>query len=80
MRRAFTAANNRVRCKADITLRDGSGAQCMREAKKNHLCLQHHRIANCPLCKGRGWYLERFSDSHRTACNHPVLKTATEEN
>lgn len=22
----------------------------------------------CPACKGRGWYLKRFSDNHATAC------------
>lgn len=22
----------------------------------------------CPKCRGRGWYLEQFSDNHRTAC------------
>lgn len=43
-RRAFTAAREPNRCKADIKLRDGSGAQCMRAAKIEGLCAQHYKV------------------------------------
>lgn len=48
--RAFTAAPNALRCKQDITLRDGSGAQCMRAARRDGLCIQHYRIAQASKC------------------------------
>lgn len=55
-RRAFTAAKNQDRCKADIRLRDGSGAQCMRQGKVNGFCLQHSKstvreVYLCPACE-----------------------------
>ena len=27
------------------------------------------REKKCPKCRGEGWYLEKFSDNHRTPCN-----------
>lgn len=38
-----------------------------REVEKQLKLIQ---TASCRRCEGRGWYLERFSDSHRTACTH----------
>lgn len=52
--RAFTAAPNDGRCKQDIRLRDGSGAQCMRAARKDGLCLQHWRMIHEPDDRGFG--------------------------
>lgn len=43
-KRRFTAAKNDVRCRQDIVLRDGSGAQCQRAAKVHGFCLQHAKI------------------------------------
>lgn len=46
MKRAYTAAKDDVRCYQDITLRDGSGARCMRPGPMNGLCPQHFRLAS----------------------------------
>jgi hypothetical protein len=43
-KRAFTAATSAQRCKRDIRLRDGSGAQCMRKATTGDLCTQHAKL------------------------------------
>jgi hypothetical protein len=43
--RRFIDAPNDVRCKADIRLRDGSGAQCGRRATAGEYCWQHSRAA-----------------------------------
>jgi hypothetical protein len=41
-RRKFTAPNNAVRCKGDVTLRDGSVACCMHRAQRGReYCRQH---------------------------------------
>lgn len=32
----------------------------------------HDAWLPCPQCKGRGWYLERFSDNHGTACQRCI--------
>lgn len=58
--RKFTAAKNDVRCKADIRLRDGSGAQCMRAAKIDGYCKQHARLRRTKAEKGLR------SNEHRT--------------
>lgn len=42
-RRAFTAPAQSDRCVQNVTLDDGSGAQCMH--KRSSLCAQHFRIA-----------------------------------
>jgi hypothetical protein len=47
MRRAFRAPPENERCQADITLRDGSGALCMRRATIGNppaYCWQHARL------------------------------------
>jgi len=45
MNRTYTAAKNAIRCRADVTLRDGSKAQCMRPVawNENAYCWQHER-------------------------------------
>lgn len=45
--RRFIDAPQGLRCKADITLRDGSQAQCGRYAKVDGLCRQHKRLCDC---------------------------------
>ena len=42
-KRQFIDAPNAERCKADVTLSDGSKAQCGRRRKVGDLCLQHHK-------------------------------------
>lgn len=44
MKRTFVDAPNAVRCKQDIKLRDGTGAQCGRRAVLCGLCTQHARL------------------------------------
>lgn len=44
MKRMFTAAFDDVRCRADIRLKDGSGAQCMRKRVNGRYCVQHTKI------------------------------------
>lgn len=56
-KRNYTAADARGvdRCEADITLRDGSGARCMRAAKIDGLCAQHAKMTaefSCEYCGG----------------------------
>jgi hypothetical protein len=54
-RRAFTAPPADLRCKQDIKLRDGSGAQCMRGAVVDGMCRQHAAMARdkfCAYCGG----------------------------
>lgn len=43
-KRRFTAPPRDQRCVADVTLRDGSGAQCMRARVVDDLCRQHDRL------------------------------------
>lgn len=51
MRRRYTAAKSDQRCKADIKLRDSSGAQCMRAAKIDGYCKQHELKRHSKYCK-----------------------------
>lgn len=44
-KRTFVDAPYGKRCMADITLKDGSMAQCGRYRKIGILCRQHHKIA-----------------------------------
>lgn len=55
-RRNYTAALQSERCKADITLRDSSGSQCMRKAVIGTLCRQHDAMRRCSQ---RGSEIER---------------------
>lgn len=52
MKRKFLAPPAGTRCKATISLRDGSGAQCMRREAWDGLglCWQHQRAANKAEC------------------------------
>lgn len=44
-RRAFTAAKDSERCRYDITLKDGSRAQCMRrQSGGQRYCKQHQQV------------------------------------
>lgn len=66
--RHFTAATNELRCKWDIKLKDGSGAQCMRAAKDRGLCLQHRKIRdamNFKCCGGT----DMHPPEHTTDCD-----------
>lgn len=42
--RRFVDAKQKIRCKAVITLRDGTSADCGRKAVLRGLCLQHYKI------------------------------------
>lgn len=52
--RRFIDAQQEVRCKADVTLRDGSLAQCGRRRVVGDLCTQHAKIAGRKSCKFSG--------------------------
>lgn len=53
-RRAFTAALYEDRCKWDIKLKDGSGAQCMRAKTGEYFCAQHTKMNDSFHCDGCG--------------------------
>lgn len=51
----FVDAPQDMRCQWDVTLRDGSKAQCGRRRKIGQLCTQHHKMheaASFPCCGG----------------------------
>jgi hypothetical protein len=52
MRRAFTAPSQAERCTGNVTLSDGSGAQCMhKRITGDDRCRQHPRVYVCPFCE-----------------------------
>jgi len=56
MKRKWTDAPNDQRCRYDITLRDGSKAQCGRRRVNGDYCKQHQNMeaARAALKKARG--------------------------
>lgn len=54
-RRRPMNCNAAPRCSAAITLRDGSGAQCMRHSKVGALCRQHAKIAARGIERATRW-------------------------
>lgn len=66
----FMDAPNDVRCRWDITLPDGSKAQCGRRQKSGQLCTQHakmHAGWNCTYCGGN----DELPPDHCTDCTRP---------
>lgn len=54
-RRGYTAATNANRCKAVVTLKDGSTADCMRPRVNDHFCWQHaEKIGDECFCCDEG--------------------------
>ncbi len=68
--RRFSAARYPERCRADITLRDGSGAQCMRKCTVGELCTQHAKMADAFHCEYCGGNDEAIPD-HCEDCARP---------
>jgi len=70
MKRKYTAALLGNRCKADIKLKDGSGAQCQRASVAKGLCRQHFKMRetfSCPWC-GSG---RDDQAGHTVDCENP---------
>lgn len=66
-RRAFFAPPTDLRCCWDTTMRDGSGAQCMRRAVEGRLCRQHAKMLsamNFECCGGN----DELPPSHCADC------------
>jgi hypothetical protein len=54
MKRAYTAALSADRCKADIRLKDGSEARCMKPRGEGfELCKQHQKMFEKKLIESR---------------------------
>ncbi len=70
MKRRFTDAFYELRCKWDITLPDGSKAQCGRAQKIGQLCTQHAKMHATMTCEYCGMN-DDLPPDHCTDCTRP---------
>jgi hypothetical protein len=78
MQRRFIDAPNELRCEWNITLRDGSKAQCGRYCRlgEYHLCAQHkkmHDAMRFPCCGGN----DELPPGHCMDCEERTTTTTT---
>ncbi len=69
-KRRFVDAPQDMRCQWEITLRDGSKAQCGRARKVDQLCTQHAKMLAEMSCEYCGLNDELPPD-HCTDCSRP---------
>ncbi|KAF1692693.1 hypothetical protein CSC64_06815 [Pseudoxanthomonas koreensis] len=70
--RRFIDAPTDMRCRWDVTLRDGSRAQCGRLRKHGDLCTQHQKMADTahfPCCGGN----DELPPDHTMDCQRAAL-------
>ena len=67
----FVDAPTELRCEWDVTLRDGSKAQCGRRKRFGLLCAQHKKMhANWPVCEFCG-NNDELPPGHCMDCTRP---------
>lgn len=77
-KRRFVDAPTDLRCQWDITLPDGSKAQCGRRHTNGNLCTQHAKMHARPFCEYCGGNDELPPD-HCADCTRPGNETAAAE-
>ena len=78
MKRRFIDAPTEQRCEAELTLKDGSLAQCGRYKKVGNLCTQHAKMTaafRCEYCGGN----DELPPDHCMDCTRPVGSNASNE-
>lgn len=71
MKRRFIDAPSELRCEWEITLRDGSKAQCGRRKAVRNLCTQHANMQaqwSCAYCGGN----DQLPPDHCMDCERPT--------
>lgn len=71
MKRRFIDAPHQIRCMWNVTLRDGSLAQCGRAKTSEHFCTQHAKMAasfSCAYCGGN----DEAQPGHCEDCTRPT--------